>query len=301
VRSTFSWFPLRPRQPGVPLARCDPSVAYRRSVRQGASEVGQGGPEPAPRAQQADGERGAGGGGGSGGRDGTSRWRLGGQAERGQDYVGRSDPEFLTHRDDFIRLGHRYVERQWWGREHQYMYWMSQAPLAAGAIYVPLPATYRHSAQLTVNAYPAEGGWPPIQLERVPIEAMTVQAPWRVADGTTIDAFDHVTPGEPRVYAVFGRELQVRPSPAVAKRIAITATGWAQELWFDSDETVLSQAAPQAVLYAALRETWAFFGDPVQKAAWDAEATAAIDAWRRDGTQEEAAAHGLPLVMQVPG
>jgi hypothetical protein len=54
-----------------------------RSVRQGASGGRPGRPGTAPRAQPADGERGAGRGGGSGSRDGTSWWWLGGQAERG--------------------------------------------------------------------------------------------------------------------------------------------------------------------------------------------------------------------------
>jgi hypothetical protein len=219
-------------------------------------------------------------------------------------YSGRTDPDFLNNVDDMIRLGHRYVERAWLGREQQFMYWEQQGVLAAGQFLLPLPAHYRHSAELRVTAYPAPTGartLPWHQLERVPLEAMVVDAPWRLSDGTTIDAYDYLTRGEPRVYAVAGRMLEVRPTPAAPVQIVTTASGWASPLTYDSDETVVSQAAPDAVLYAALREAWSFLGDPVQKATWEGEAIRAIEAWMRDGVQEEIAAQGLPLVMQEPG
>jgi hypothetical protein len=221
-------------------------------------------------------------------------------------YSGRTDPEFLANVDDFIRLGHRYVERQWYAREQHFLHWEHQGGLAIGQYSVPLPAQYRQSAHLVMQTGSVDppSGWT-ADLERVPIIAMMHDVPWRLSDGTVIDLF-HIGPGtygEPRVFGVYGRTVHVRPAPAAAKRVWISGNAWAMPLTYDSDETVLSQSAPEAVLYAALREAWGFLGDPGQKATWEAEAARAIEAWMRDGTQEEIAAAqgGFPLVMQVPG
>jgi hypothetical protein len=217
-------------------------------------------------------------------------------------YSGRTDPDFLTNVDDFIRLGHRYVERAWQGRESMFSVFVQTVPMAAGVGSVPVPAAYRPSAGLNVHLYPPNDlGTRAIDLIRIPLEAFTTDAPWRLPDGTTIDAFDRWTRGTPRVYCFHGRQVVVRPVNAEAQTIAITATGWAEPLRYDADETVVSQAAGEAVLYAALREAWSFLGDPAQKATWEAEATRAIEAWMRDGTQDDLHQHGLPLVMQVPG
>jgi hypothetical protein len=216
-------------------------------------------------------------------------------------WMGRTDPDFVNNTDHLIRLGHRYVERQWQGREQQFTVWVQQVPMAAGTWWVPLPAEYRASAALNVDMYPPNNVWVPAkQLVRVPVDAFAVDAPWRLPDGTTINAYDRWTPGEPRVYCVMGRQLQVRPVAAAAQTIAITGTGWTVPLWYDTDETIVTQAAGEAVLYAALREAWGFLGDPVQKATWEAEANRAIETWVRDGTQGELAAR-LPLVMETPG
>jgi hypothetical protein len=218
-------------------------------------------------------------------------------------YSGRTDPDFLTNVDDFIRLGHRYVERAWVGREQHYTTWGSQVPLTAGSFMIPLPAQYRPSAQLYVYTRPAEGPvyGPLTELLRVPHTAMAHPDPWRLPDGTVMNLTDLETRGEPRVYAVYGRLLQVRPLAATAKAVWISGLAWAMPLTYDTDETVVSQECPETILYAALREAWSFLGDPAQKATWEAEATRAIEAWMRDGTQQETAAPGLPLVMQTPG
>jgi hypothetical protein len=217
-------------------------------------------------------------------------------------YSGRTDPDFLNNVDDFIRIGHRYVERAWHGREQQFASWTYQVPLQPGNSAIPLPPQYRPSAELILHtAAPEDWATDRRVLERVPTAAMMTTEPWRLADGTTIPLENPFLLGEPRVFSVFGRVLFVRPSAASPKRLYVTATGWATPLTYDADETVVSQAAPDAVLYAALREAWSFLGDPVQKATWEGEATRAIEAWVRDGTHEEVGAHGLPLVMQVPG
>jgi hypothetical protein len=216
-------------------------------------------------------------------------------------YVGRSDPEFLAYRDDFIRLGHRYVERQWVGREQHFRLWQHHITLPTGAASVPLPGDYRHSQSLTMHATtqgdPEHLG---IDLERVPAVAMVRDAPWRLSDGTTINLYDRVTQGEPRAYGVLGRTAHFRPILATTKVFWLSGIGWA---WIDQDteETVLTQADGTMVLYAAIREAWGFLGDPVQKAYWEAEANKAIEAWARDAGQEEVAGHGLPLVMDYPG
>jgi hypothetical protein len=217
-------------------------------------------------------------------------------------YVGRTDPEFLTHRDNFVRAGHRYVERHWLGREQYFRVWGKQVLLQAGEGSMSLPPEYRPSAQLDLHLAPPEDPeHMGTDLERVPIDAMMRAEPWRLADGTMINLYDRVTRGEPRAFAVFSRILALRPINATPKIVWLSGAGWTYELVYDTDETVVTKTAPYAVLYAAIREAWAFLGDPVQKATWEAEAARAIEAWIRDATQEEVAAHGLPLVMQVPG
>jgi hypothetical protein len=220
-------------------------------------------------------------------------------------YSGRTDPDFLNNVDDFIRLGHRYVERAWIGREqHLVPSWSQTFPLPAGHGVIQLPAAYRHSAALQLYlADPAVGGVG-VPLMRFPQDAVAGPQPWRMPDGRTINLLDF-GPGEPIAYVVAGRQLHLRPLAAAAREVHISGLGWAEPLRYDSDETVVSQAAPEAVLYAALREAWSFLGDPIQKATWEAEATRAIEAWMRDGTQEELGAArgmtGLPLHMDVFG
>jgi len=218
-------------------------------------------------------------------------------------FSGRTDPDFVNNVDDFIRLGHRWVERAWSGRETYFEVWRQTALVSAGAGDVWLPANYRPSAQLAVHVSPLEDpNRPHRQLERVPIEAMLQQAPWRRADGTLIDLYDHTARGEVQVYAVHvGKGIAFRPAPATDLVVWLSGSAWAMPLTYDTDETYVSVEAPEAVVYAALRETWGFFGDPGQKATWEAEAVRAVEAWMRDGTQEEIAARGIPLVMQTPG
>jgi hypothetical protein len=217
-------------------------------------------------------------------------------------YSGRTDPDFLTNVDDMIRLGHRYVERAWLGREQYYTVWTHAVIVDPGQNLVALPKDYRPSAQLSVHVTPPDDpGHLGTILERVPIDAMLSDRPWRLSDGTVLDLYD-VAYGSPRVYAVWlGRTVTFRPPNATALLVRLGGQAWSAPLTFDSDETVVSQQAPEAVLYAALREAWSFLGDPVQKATWEGEATRAIEAWMRDGTHQETAAQGLPLVMQVPG
>jgi hypothetical protein len=216
-------------------------------------------------------------------------------------YSGRTDPDFVNNVDDFIRLGHRFVERAWFGREQHFLGWVYQSTIPAGQRHVVLPATYRPSVQLTLHLASAAAPDDFHPLERVPIEAMHVEGTWRLSDGTTINLYDLRLRGRPRAYCVMGRQLHTRPAAETDYHVWLTAGTWAEPLRYDSDETVVSQSAPEAVLYAALREAWSFLGDPVQKATWEAEATRAIEAWMRDGTQEETTAHGIPLVMDVYG
>jgi hypothetical protein len=182
-------------------------------------------------------------------------------------YSGRTDPDFVNNVDDFIRLGHRYVERAWIGREQHLTSWNQTVPLQAGQGTIPLPAAYRHSAALQLYLDFGVDGGHGTPLMRFPQDAVAGPQPWRMPDGRTINLLDF-GPGEPHT-------------------VHISGLGWAEPLRYDSDETVVSQAAPEAVLYAALREAWSFLGDPIQKATWEAEATRAIEAWMRDGTQEE--------------
>jgi hypothetical protein len=218
-------------------------------------------------------------------------------------YSGRTDPDFLTHVDDFIRFGHAYVERAWSGREHYFTAWVYSATVPAGTYSVELPVDYRPSAHLSVHVTPADTPEKLTRpLERVPIEAMAEDRPWRLSDGTVVNLYDDITPGEPRAFAVFrGRELTFRPISDAALLLVVNGSGWTDHLYYDSDETVLTLEVPEAVMYAALREAWSFLGDPVQKATWEGEAQRVIDQWMRDGTQQETGNSGLPLVMQVPG
>jgi hypothetical protein len=216
-------------------------------------------------------------------------------------YSGRSDPDFLTNVDDFIRLGHRYVERAWQGREAYFAAWTYSVIVAPGWGSIALPKDYRPSAQLSMYLAPTDTLQYGTQLERMPADAMFSDRPWQLSDGTILHPYDNITRGEPRVFAALSRSLHFRPVNAADRVLHISGSAWATPLTYDSDETVVSQGAPDAVLYAALREAWSFLGDPVQKATWEAEATRAIEAWMRDATHEEAAAQGLPLVMMYYG
>jgi hypothetical protein len=104
--------------------------------------------------------------------------------------------------------------------------------------------------------------------------------------------------GTPLYFTVLGRSLQIRPLPSVEADIEIVGTGWADPLLLDTDESVLSQEAPDAILYAALREVWLFMGDDPQQTYWQKQAERAVAEWMADRLQEE---HPPTLVMEVPG
>jgi hypothetical protein len=220
-------------------------------------------------------------------------------------YAGRSDPEFLNNVDHLIRAAHRWVEGKWLGREQYFVGWGHNVMIYPG--YgdggVSLPKDHRPSGQLTVSMVPVdEPNAVGRTLERVPMEAFASDTPWRLSDGTLVHLADQVTRGDPRAFGVyFGRTLAWRPLAARQMFVDLAGNAWSQPLNFDSDETVVTQQAPYAVVYAALRETWAFLGDPVQKATWEAEALRAVEQWMGDSMHQDTAAQGLPLVMQTPG
>jgi hypothetical protein len=97
---------------------------------------------------------------------------------------------------------------------------------------------------------------------------------------------------------VIGRSLELRPLPSKPLDIEVQGTGWADPLMFDTDETVLTQEAPYAVLYAALREVWLFLGDEPQMVYWQTQAERAVIEWVGDRIHEE---NWPVMFMEVPG
>jgi hypothetical protein len=210
--------------------------------------------------------------------------------ERLTRYANRNDPDFLDNRDEFIRTGHRWVERKFLSAEPMYAHWQMTESLPVGVGTIPLPGCYRHSAELRVYLLPDRQS-----LGRVPPRAL--RDPLRLQDGTTIDLRDS-TLGTPLYFGVLGRSLQIRPLPSVEAEIEIVGTGWADPMTLDADESVLSQEAPDAILYAALREAWLFLGDDPQQTYWTNQAERAVLEWMADRIAEE---HPPTLVMEYPG
>jgi hypothetical protein len=206
-------------------------------------------------------------------------------------YVNRDDPEFLDNLDHFIHAGHRWLERKFHGREALYGHWATSDSVGVGVGTVPLPACYRASAELRVYRLP----------DRIPlarIHPRDLRDPFTNADGIDIDLRTPGTLGTPSYFAVLGRSLAIRPLPSEALDLEIVGTGWAEPMHAPLDETVLTQDAPDAVIYAAARETWLFFGDDAQVTYWEAQAGKAVDEWISDRVHEESPG---PMVMEVPG
>jgi hypothetical protein len=206
-------------------------------------------------------------------------------------YANRRDPDYLLNRDEFLRTGHRWVERKFHAREAFYAKWQTEQPVSHAVGTVPLPACYRASAELRVYRLP----------ERTPLERITSAAlrePFVNAAHAPVDLRDTTALGLPAYFAVLGHSLQIRPLPATALDLEIVGTGWADPMVNDRDETVLTQEAPDAILYAALRELWLFLGDDPQKTYWEQQATQALTEWAGDRVHEE---HPPPLVMELPG
>jgi len=206
-------------------------------------------------------------------------------------YTNRDDPDFLDNLDHFIHAGHRWLERKFHGKEALYGYWATTDPIAVGVGAVPLPACYRASAELRVYALP----------ERAPLTRIVPRAlrePFADANGIEIDLRNTGTLGTPTYFAVLGRSLQIRPLPYAIMDLEIVGTGWADPMRDPLDETVLTQEAPDAVIYAACRETWLFFGDEAQVTYWEAQAGKAVDEWISDRVHEESPP---VMVMEIPG
>jgi hypothetical protein len=205
-------------------------------------------------------------------------------------YANRTDPDYVDNRVHFIQAGHRWLERKFHGREAWFTRFQTSesVPVAVGA--VPLPACYRHSAELRVYRLP----------DRIPLTRIApahLREPF-LLDGLWKDLRDTRRLDTPLYYAVQGNSLQLRPLPAAALDLEIIGTGWADPLMADADESVLSQGVPDAVIYAALREVWLFMGDEPQMTYWEGQAARAMVEWVGDRVHEELPP---PLVMEVFG
>lgn len=207
-------------------------------------------------------------------------------------YSNRRDPDYVDHRLDFLNAGMRWVEQKWHGREAQYGRWAVTDSLQAAVGVVPLPACYRASAELRVSILPNRTG-----LARIAPAGLR-EGPWLDQVGAAWDFRQTQQLGTPTHYAVIGRSLELRPLPNAPLDIEITGTGWADPLMLMTDETVLTQEAPYAVLYAALREVWLYLGDEPQMTYWQTQAERAVVEWVGDRLHEE---HPPQLVMETPG
>lgn len=206
-------------------------------------------------------------------------------------YANRTDADYTQNRDHFIAAGHRWIERKFLGKEAVYAQWVTTetVPVAVGV--VPLPATYRASAELRVYRLP----------DRTPLTRIRpawLREPF-IDHGATITLADLTMLGTPTYFAVQGRTLAIRPLPALPTDLEIVGTGWAEPLVDPDSETVLTQEAPDAVIYAALRECWLFMGDDAQRGYWETQAGTAVQEWLGDRVQEEGTP--VPYVMDTPG
>jgi hypothetical protein len=204
--------------------------------------------------------------------------------------VNRLDQDYLANRDECIRAGHRYVERKAILREGMFARWTTSDQIPAGVGTVPLPACYRASAELRVYRLP----------DRIPLTR--IRTPWLRDpfrdEGRDVDLRTLTTLGTPTYFAVQGRSVLIRPLPAEALDLEIVGTGWADPLLGDLDETVISQAAPDALIYASCAEIWLMLGDEPQQTYWRTQADRAIAEWVADALHEE---EPPVLVMEVPG
>jgi hypothetical protein len=204
--------------------------------------------------------------------------------------VNRLDQDYLANRDECIRAGHRYVERKAILREGMFARWTTSDQIPAGVGTVPLPACYRASAELRVYRLP----------DRVPLRR--IRTPWLRDpfrdEGRDVDLRTLTTLGTPTYFAVQGRSVLIRPVPAEALDLEIVGTGWADPLIGELDETVISQAAPDALIYASCAEVWLMLGDEPQQTYWRTQADRAIAEWVADALHEE---EPPVLVMEVPG
>jgi hypothetical protein len=205
--------------------------------------------------------------------------------------VNRLDQDYLANRDECIRAGHRYVERKLLAREGMFERWTTSDQIPAGVGTVPLSACYRASAELRVYRLP----------DRIPLTR--IRTPWLretflTEDGQRVDLRDTSTLGTPTYFAVQGRTVLLRPLPAEPLDVEIVGTGWAEPLMSEPDETVVSQEAPDALIYASCAEVWKLLGDEPQMTFWQTSADKAIVEWALDRLHEE---EPPILVMQTPG
>jgi hypothetical protein len=205
--------------------------------------------------------------------------------------VNRLDQDYLANRDECIRAGHRYVERKFLGREGMFERWTTTDQIQPAVGTVPLSACYRASAELRVYRLPDR-----VALTRV--RTSWLREPFDDSDGLEVDLRNTTTLGTPAYFAVQGRTVLIRPLPATALDLEIVGTGWAEPLQADLDETVVSQEAPDALIYASCAEMWKLLGDEPQMTFWQTQADKAIAEWALDRLHEE---NWPTMVMEVPG
>jgi hypothetical protein len=205
--------------------------------------------------------------------------------------MNRTDPDIVDHVDEHINAGIRYVERKFLGPEPMYERWQNAETLPAGVGTVPLPGCWRPSAELRVYTVPERA-----LLTRIPVRYL--REPFQTTGGQAVDLRNTQVLGTPLYYALLGRSLALRPLPATGFDLEIIGTGYADPLLYPEDESVVTQSAPDAVLYAACREAWLTLGDDPQMQYWQGQADKAIGEWTGDRVHSETLG---PLVMDTPG
>jgi hypothetical protein len=205
--------------------------------------------------------------------------------------MNRTDPDTVDHVDEFINAGVRYVERKFLGAEALYARWQDTDSVPTGVGTVPLPACWRPSAELRVYRLPDRA-----VLIRIPFRYL--REPFTDTGNLAIDLRDTSQLGTPAYYALLGRSLAIRPVPSAPVDLEIVGTGYADPLVYPDDESIVTQSAPDAVLYAACREAWMTFGDEPQMTYWENQAKAAIGEWVGDRVHSETLG---ALVMETPG
>ena len=156
---------------------------------------------------------------------------------------------------DFIQLAEARMSRELESRDQEKR---ATATLTSGDEYIALPTDLREVRQVRLNTYP--------------VSVLSYYSP-----GALDDAYPSTGSGKPRGFSIVGGEMKLRPIPDSGYTAEIVYIASLESLSDTNTTNVLLTRSPDAYLYGALAEAYAYLLDETRASQYMSRFTMAIE------------------------
>lgn len=207
-----------------------------------------------------------------------------------------TDPIYTVDRDFFVNAGIRWLQRRVLTGVGREQIFSPTLTVNVGDDSVVAPATWRPSSKTKLILIDAAGARS--ELVRIPYRALSED--FRDADRNEyVNLLDETTQGQPTYWCELDRTFELRPPANTGYTLEVRGLGYLADLVADADDNVLTIECEEAVLYAAIRQTWLKYEDAARVAYWGKMAMDAAQDWIND--RVEASTGSRVLEMDSPG